>query len=105
MTANALSSLIIRFLALGLGICGLTLLVRGMVLQSQLAQMQDDFKAFTGLTASAPADGSDWIGGIGNPIGSMIRILYMASGGCLVVSVVLYATSRKLGGLIARGLD
>jgi hypothetical protein len=105
MTANALSSLIIRFLALGLGICGLTLLVRGLVLQSELDKMQDSFEALTGLTASASADAFGRIGGIGKSLGSMIRIFYMASSGCVVVAVVLYAASRKLGGLIARGLD
>jgi hypothetical protein len=105
MTSSSLSSLILRFLALGLGIYGLTLLVRGMVMQSQLDQMEEGFKAFRGLSASTPADDSDGLGGIGSSVGSMIRILYMASAGCLVVSMGLYAASRKAGALIARGLD
>ncbi|MCW1916558.1 hypothetical protein OJ996_23425 [Luteolibacter sp. GHJ8] len=105
MTASSLSALIVRFLAVGLGVYGVTLLIRGIVVQSQVSQMQNTFAAFESLSGPGSTGDSELFGGAAGSFRSVMRLLYWGSGASLVVSVVLYAASRKLGALIARGLD
>ena len=101
MTASSLSTLIVRFLAIGLGVYGVVLFIQGVVMQLQLSRMQNTFMEFKGLTGSS----SNLFSGAGGPFESALRLLYWGSGASLVVSVLLYAASRQLGTLIARGLD
>ena len=97
MTPASLGALIIRFVALGLLVYGMILLVRGLIAQSEIDRMQSLFGGRTG------DDVIDSLGGVS--LSKVVRTFFISSVAALVGSAVLFGLSRRLGALIGRGLE
>ncbi|RYD42044.1 MAG: hypothetical protein EOP83_33200 [Verrucomicrobiaceae bacterium] len=97
MNPAALSTIIFRFIALGVAVYGIVLIVSGVVTHMQASQMANMATLFD----AQPHDSSI---SFGSPFTKVAATLYLLGGGTVLAGSFLYLASRRLGALIARDL-
>lgn len=99
MTAAAFSTIIVRFLSVGLFCYGVFGLISGIVAQRTWIKQ---FKALEAMSQRSDTISSS--NQVTDDFGSMLSTLFGVAGGTIFIAILLYILSRRIGILLARGL-
>lgn len=96
MTPVAFSTILLRFIALGVSVYGIFLIAKGVFIHVEGYQMSVNMAALFDV----PPIGKP--GSLSAPFAKVAATLYVVGGGTVLLGSLLYATSRRLGWLIGR---
>ncbi|MEK7954193.1 hypothetical protein [Luteolibacter soli] len=98
MTPTALSTILLRFIALGVAVYGIVLIAKGVFIHVEGDQMTSNMAALFDV----PPSENQKLGLLATPFAKLAATLYVVGGGTILLGAFLYAGSNRLGWLIAR---